>query len=216
MKFLVESQVESAISPLIESVNGEKKYFIEGIFAQAELKNRNGRLYPKKVLEKAVNNFQSTISSKRAIGELNHPAHPTPNPERASHLIQKLEWDNNNVMGKAKILTSLPMGKIAKGLIDEGVSFGVSTRGMGSMIESKDSKIVKDDYVLNTIDIVSDPSGINCFVDGIMEGQEWIFDAASGDWKMAEQLQSKMKKMSSKDILEHKAQLFEYFLNSLR
>jgi len=216
MKFLVEAQEEHSIQPLIESVNGEKKYFIEGIFAQAELKNRNGRIYPKKILEKAINNYQPMIDKKRAIGELNHPQHPNPNPERASHLIQKLEWKDNNVMGKAKILTSLPMGKIAKGLIDEGVSFGVSTRGMGSVSEMKDLKIVQDDFILNTIDIVSDPSGIDCFVEGLMEGQDWVFDAAVGQWKMADQMRSSMKRMTSKQIVEQKAQLFEKFLNSIR
>lgn len=215
MRFLVESQ-DDVVRPLIESANGEKKYFIEGIFAQAELKNRNGRIYPKKILENAINNYQPMIEKKRAIGELNHPAHPNPNPERASHLIQKLEWKDNNVMGKAKILTSLPMGKIAKGLIDEGVSFGVSTRGMGSVSEMKDIKIVQDDFVLNTIDIVSDPSGIDCFVEGLMEGQEWIFDAATGHWQMADQMRTTLKRMTNKQVIEQKAQLFEKFLNSIR
>jgi len=215
MKFLVEAQEDHAIQPLIESSNGEKKYFIEGIFAQAELKNRNGRIYPKKILEKAIENYQPMIEKKRAIGELNHPQHPNPNPERASHLIQKLEWKGNDVIGKAKILTSLPMGKIAKGLIDEGVSFGVSTRGMGSVSEMKDVKIVQDDFVLNTIDIVSDPSGINCFVEGIMESVDWLFDATTNSWITAEKIQNEIHR-TKRMTEQRKLELFNKFIRSIR
>lgn len=197
--------------------NGEKKYFIEGIFAQAELKNRNGRIYPKKVLERAVEAYQPMIKDRRALGELNHPqARPNVDPERASHLIERLVWEGNNVMGRARILTSLPMGKIAKGLIDEGVKFGVSTRGMGSVTEARDAKIVGDDFVLNTVDLVSDPSGIDCFVEGLMESRDWIFDIKSGSWVIAEQLQSEIKAMPARAVNEQKLQMFQRFLESIK
>lgn len=197
--------------------NGEKKYFIEGIFAQAELKNRNGRIYPKKVLERAVEAYQPMIKDRRALGELNHPqARPNVDPERASHLIERLVWEGNNVMGRARILTSLPMGKIAKGLIDEGVKFGVSTRGMGSVTEARDAKIVGNDFVLNTVDLVSDPSGIDCFVEGLMESRDWIFDIKSGSWVIAEQLQSEIKAMPARAVNEQKLQMFQRFLESIK
>lgn len=218
MNFLLDSQLtESTVQVLTEATaTGEKKYFIEGIFAQSELQNRNGRIYPKSVLEKAVGAFQPMIEARRALGELNHPAHPNVNPERASHLIEKLVWEGNNVMGRAKILTSLPMGKIAKGLIDEGVSFGVSTRGMGSIAEKSGAKLVQDDFVLNTIDLVSDPSGIDCWVEGVMEGKEWVFDAATGNWALAENMQKAVKAMSSKQLQEQKLALFDKFLKSIK
>lgn len=218
MHFLVETLGDdSKIKVLTEAKeNGEKKYFIEGIFAQAELKNRNGRIYPKKVLESAVEAYQPTISAKRAIGELNHPAHPQPNPERASHLIEKLVWEGNNVMGRAKILTSLPMGKIVKGLIDEGVNFGVSTRGMGSISESNGVKIVQGDFVLNTVDVVSDPSGIDCWVEGVLESKEWVIDALTGQWVIAEQNKKQLKSLSYKQIQEQKLALFAKFLQQIR
>ena len=218
MHFLVETLGDdSKIKVLTEAKeNGEKKYFIEGIFAQAELKNRNGRIYPKKVLEKAVESYQSVIEAKRALGELNHPPHPNINPERASHLIEKLVWEGNNVMGRAKILTSLPMGKIVKGLIDEGVSFGVSTRGMGSISESNGVKIVQDDFVLNTVDVVSDPSGIDCWVEGVLESKEWVIDALTGQWVIAEQNKKQLKSLSYKQIQEQKLALFAKFLQQIR
>jgi len=218
MNLLLDSQLtEQTVKTLQEaSGTGDKKYFIEGIFAQAELQNRNGRIYPKKVLEKAVDSYQPTIAARRALGELNHPAHPNVNPERASHLIEKLEWDGNNVTGRAKILTSLPMGMIAKGLIDEGVSFGVSTRGLGSIAERNGVKLVQDDFVLNTIDLVSDPSGIDCWVEGIMEGKEWVFDATTGNWVIAEKIQSQLKTLSSKQIQEQKLKLFANFLKQIK
>lgn len=218
MNFILDSLLtENTVKVLTEAAdNGEKKYFIEGVFAQAELKNRNGRVYPKKVLESAVRAYQPMIDAKRSIGELNHPPHPNVNPERASHLIQRLEWKGDNVMGRAKILTSLPMGKIAKGLIDEGVSFGVSTRGMGSVTEASGVKIVQDDFVLNTIDLVSDPSGIDCWVDGILEGKQWVYDATSGNWVVAEQVQKTVKTLSAKQVAEQKAALFAQFLAQIK
>lgn len=218
MNFLLDSQLaESTVQVITEAkTNGEKKYFIEGIFAQAEKENRNKRVYGKSILEKAVAGYQPMIEARRALGELNHPPHPNVNPERASHLIEKLVWEGNNVMGRAKILTSLPMGMIAKGLIDEGVNFGVSTRGMGSLTEKNGVKMVQDDYVLNTIDLVSDPSGIDCWVEGIMEGKQWAFDATSGNWIIAETMQKVVKSLSTKQLQEQKLRLFSTFLNQIK
>ena len=219
MNFLLDSQgTDSVVKVLTEAkdISGEKKYFIEGVFAQAEKQNRNNRIYGKSVLEKAVAAYQPMIDARRALGELNHPPHPNVNPERASHLIEKLVWEDNNVMGRAKILTTLPMGKIAKGLIDEGVSFGVSTRGMGSISEKNGVKLVQDDFVLNTIDLVSDPSGIDCFVNGVMEGKEWIFDVSTGMWNVAEQTQQHIKKISYKELQEQKLAIFDRFLKSIK
>lgn len=218
MLFMVDSPDKLAsVNTLTEATDsGEKKYYIEGVFAQAELKNRNGRIYPKNVLENAVNKFMPMIEAKRALGELNHPQTPSINPERASHLIQKLEWKDNNLMGRAKVLTSLPMGKIARGLIDEGVSFGVSTRGMGSVRDIREAKVVQDDFMMNTIDLVSDPSGIDCFVSGIMENKEWIFDVTTGSWIIAEQIQKEIKSLDRTEIIEQKLNLFHKFLNSIK
>lgn len=217
MKLLLDSsqaETNNLVSEARSDSSGEKKYFIEGIFAQAETKNRNGRLYPKRILEKAIQEYQPKIDAKRSIGELNHPPHPTVNPERASHMVESLHWDGNNVIGKARILTTMPMGKIAKALIDEGVKFGVSTRGLGSLSESQRGiKLVCDDFVLNTIDIVSEPSGIDCFVEGVLEGKEWFFDQSSNAWLLrAEETKKNIQKMSRRQIAENKLYLFAKFL----
>lgn len=217
MRLILDSFTDSSTEVITEAASsGEKKYYIEGIFAQAELKNRNGRVYPRAVLESAVSKFQPMIAARRALGELNHPASPQVNPERASHLIEKLHWQGNNVMGRAKILTTLPMGKIAKGLIDEGVRFGVSTRGMGSVSESTGGKIVGSDFVMSTIDLVSDPSGIDCFVEGLMENKQWVFDATSGMWSVAEAAQAAVRRAPSKRLQEEKLNIFASFLSQIR
>ena len=195
---------------------GEKKYFIEGIFAQAEQRNRNGRIYPKSVMEKAIDAYMPTITSKRALGELNHPNHPNVNPERASHLIESLSWDGNNIIGRAKVLTSLPQGKIVKGLIDEGVSFGVSTRGLGTITEKSGTKYVQDDFVLNTIDIVGDPSAPDAWVDAIMENKDWVYDASSNAWILAERVKTQIKQVSTKQLQEQKLAMFAKFLSGIR
>ena len=149
---------------------------IEGIFAQAESTNRNGRCYPKSVMEKAVNNYVDTqVKEKRAVGELNHPEGPTINLDKVSHLISELNFQKNDVIGKAVILNT-PMGRIVEGLLEGGVRLGVSTRGMGSLVREGNRMVVSDDFVLNTIDIVQDPSAHGAFVNGIMEGVDWIND----------------------------------------
>ena len=156
---------------------GEKSYVIEGVFAQADLKNRNGRIYPKAVMEKAVEKYvNEQVKTGRAVGELNHPDGPTVNLDKVSHLITDLRFEGNNVIGRAKILNT-PMGQIVKGLLDGGVQLGVSTRGMGSISEKNGQVYVNEDFILNTVDIVQDPSAHDAFVNGIMEGKEFSFDA---------------------------------------
>jgi hypothetical protein len=173
MKLIAEYN-EHNISCLIEKKeDGTKKFQIEGVFAQAEQKNRNGRIYPKAIMENAVAKYVDTqVSKNRAVGELNHPEGPTVNLDKVSHLITDLHWEGNDVVGKASILDT-PMGQIVKGLLEGGVNLGVSTRGMGSLVERGGAMYVKDDFTLSTIDIVQDPSAPNAFVNGIMEGVEW-------------------------------------------
>ena len=173
MKLITEYN-ESNVNCLIEKKeDGTKKFYIEGVFAQSEAKNRNGRIYPKKIMENAVAKYVDTqVSQNRAVGELNHPEGPTVNLDKVSHLITDLHWEGNDVVGKASILDT-PMGQIVKGLLEGGVNLGVSTRGMGSLEERGGAMYVKDDFILSTIDIVQDPSAPNAFVNGIMEGVEW-------------------------------------------
>lgn len=176
MKLIAEFN-ESNIQCLVEKKeNGEKSYVIEGVFAQAEQKNRNGRIYPKKTMEKAVAKYvEEQVSKNRAVGELNHPEGPTVNLDKVSHLITDLHFEGNDVVGKASILDT-PMGKIVKGLLEGGVNLGVSTRGMGSLEQRGGAMYVGDDFVLSTVDIVQDPSAPNAFVNGIMEGVDWVWN----------------------------------------
>jgi hypothetical protein len=174
MKLITEHTDE--LRYLTEDKNGEKKYMIEGVFMQAEAQNRNGRVYPKRTLESATKKYQTEqVSKGRAVGELGHPDSPTINLDRVSHKIVDLNWDGNNVMGKAEILET-PMGKIVRGLMDGEVQLGVSTRGMGSLKQEKGKTIVSDDFILSTVDIVQDPSAPEAFVNGIMEGVEYFVD----------------------------------------
>ena len=174
---LISEYVDQDIEFFTESNgNGGKNHCIEGVFAQAESKNRNGRIYPKRIMEKAVDSYvTSQVRNKRSVGELNHPEGPTINLDKVSHLITDLRWEGNNVIGKASILDT-PNGRIVKGLLDGGVKLGVSTRGMGSLEQRESAMYVKEDFVLNTIDIVQDPSAQDAFVNGIMEGIEFFYD----------------------------------------
>ena len=172
---LITEKVED-VQVLTEEKNGKKKLYIEGTFLQGEIKNRNGRMYPLATLEREVSKYnESFIKSGRALGELGHPEGPTVNLDRASHLITSLVQEGNNFRGRARILET-PMGNIAKNLLDEGVKLGVSSRGIGSLKETNGCKVVADDYMLATAaDIVADPSAPDAFVNGIMEGKEWIW-----------------------------------------
>ena len=160
-----------------EKENGKKDYKIRGIFMQGDIKNRNGRIYPKDVLMKEVGNYnRKFVDENRAFGELGHPDGPTVNLERVSHLVTSLKPDGSNVLGEARILET-PMGKIVKTLMDEGTKLGVSSRGMGSLDERNGAKYVKDDfYLAAAADIVADPSAPNAFVEGVMEGKEWVWN----------------------------------------
>ena len=196
--------------------SGKKKYVIEGVFAQAEKKNRNGRMYPKAVMEKAVGKYVTEqVKSKRSVGELNHPDGPTVNLDKVSHLITDMKFDGDNVVGKARILPT-PMGKIVEGLLDGGVRLGVSTRGMGSLEKQGDVMVVKDDYLLNTVDIVQDPSAPNAFVNGIMEGVEWIWDNGILAPRVIEEIETEIKTAPKKDQSVVQVREFKNFLSLLK
>jgi hypothetical protein len=172
MKLIAEYNEHNLECLVEKKEDGTKKYAIEGVFMMAESKNRNGRIYPKKIMEKAVDEYvEKQVSKSRAVGELNHPEGPTVNLDKVSHLITDLQWEGNDVVGKATILDT-PMGQIVKGLLEGGVNLGVSTRGMGSLEQRGGAMYVKEDFTLSTVDIVQDPSAPNAFVNGIMEGVE--------------------------------------------
>lgn len=224
MKLITEIFEEDCEVITESSEDGKKNYFIEGIFMQGDVKNRNGRVYPSTILEKEMTRYNDTfIKTKRALGELGHPDGPQINGDRVSHLITEMRRDGSNFYGKAKIL-STPMGEIVKTFIDEGVKVGVSTRGLGSVKPSKSGIMeVQDDFHLATVDVVTDPSGPDCFVNGIMENTEYYYDITSGNWRVAEKLESVVKevkkeyKQTTKKIDELKAlRIFEEFVSSLK
>lgn len=196
--------------------DGSKSVFIEGIFMQAEKENRNRRIYPRSVLAEAVNRYMNEqVSTGRAVGELNHPEGPTINLDKVSHRITELRWDGDNVIGKAQVLNT-PMGKIVSGLVEGGVQLGVSSRGMGSIEERNGKTFVKDDFSLATIDIVQDPSAQEAFVNGIMEGKEFI---VTEDGKIEEQIDNirkDVRKASKEQLLEAQVKAFEKFLSILK
>jgi hypothetical protein len=177
---LISEQIQDIEYICEEKEDGGKNYKIKGIFMQADIKNRNGRVYPQQILQKEVERYnQKYIKEKRAFGELGHPEGPTVNLERASHMITSLTPDGKNFIGEAKILET-PMGKIVKSLMDEGAKLGVSSRGMGSLEQKNGANYVRDDFYLATAaDIVADPSAPNAFVEGIMEGKEWVWNHGS-------------------------------------
>ena len=203
--------------------NGKKSYYMEGPFMEGDIKNRNGRIYPASILDKEMKRYnEQYIKTKRALGELGHPNGPQINGDRVSHLITEMKRDGSTFIGKAKIL-STPMGEIVKTFIDEGVRIGVSTRGLGSVIQASDGSMeVQPDFHLATVDIVTDPSGPNCFVNGIMENIEYYYDIASGNWRVMEQLQETVKELKKEvtarnPISDTKAlKIFENFIASLK
>lgn len=193
-----------------------KNYFIEGIYMQSEQKNRNGRVYPKKVMEKAVDKYVTEqVKTKRAVGELNHPDGPTVNLDKVSHLIESLDWNGNDVIGKARILDT-PMGQIVKGLLDGGVQLGVSTRGMGSLEERNGVMYVKDDFMLNTVDIVQDPSAPTAFVNGIMEGVDWVWNNGVIQPQVIEKMETEIKRAPRADLYETQVREFKNFLSLMK
>jgi hypothetical protein len=198
------------------SENGKKSLFIEGVFLQANLKNRNGRMYPKEIMAKEVNRYiKEQVSTKRAYGELGHPEGPNINLDRVSHMIVSLREDGNNWIGRAKILDT-PMGNIASSLIKEGGGLGVSSRGLGTLKEVNGINEVQDDFMLATAaDIVADPSAPDAYIQGIMEGKEWVF--VKGVWqdREIEETKNLIKKTSSRNLSEAKVKAFEAFLDKI-
>jgi len=215
MKLILEQQ-DSNIQVITESKqNGKKDVFIEGIFMMADSKNRNGRIYESKILQPAVNKYvEEQVKTGRAVGELNHPEGPTINLDKVSHLITKLEWNGTNVVGKAKILDT-PMGQIVKGLLEGGVKLGVSSRGMGSLEQRNGVNYVKDDFQLATIDIVQDPSAPSAFVDGIMEGVEWIWENGVYKPQEIEKIETEIKRTPKAQLAEAQVRVFQHFLSKL-
>jgi Prohead core protein serine protease len=213
---LITEEIES-VEIIKEEKDGKQSLYITGPFLQAEITNRNGRCYPYPILEREVKRYTDNfIKSGRALGELGHPDGPTVNLDRVSHMITSLKAEGNNFVGKAKILDT-PMGNIAKSLLDEGVKLGVSSRGLGSMVEKNGIKYVADDFMLATAaDIVADPSAPDAFVQGIMEGKEWVWEGGILKEKAAEnsrkkiELYSKQRKLSEQRKLKL---LNDYLLN---
>ena len=201
---------------LCEEKDGKKNYFIEGIFLQAEIKNRNGRMYPQRTLAREVAKYdENYIQKGRALGELGHPDGPSINLDRVSHKITSLSEDGNNFVGRAKLLDT-PMGKIAKNLLDEGVKLGVSSRGMGSIIKKENCNMVADDFMLATAaDIVADPSAPDAFVDGIMEGKEWVWDNGILKEAAVAQIKNQIDEATLLNLQERKVSAFSAFLQSL-
>ena len=217
MKLITEYTENDTLQCIIEKKeNGEKNYIIEGVFAQAENKNRNGRVYPKPILERAVKKYdKEQIQKNRAVGELNHPEGPTVNLDKVSHRITEMKFEDNDVVGKAQILDT-PMGKIVKGLLDGGVQLGVSTRGMGSLEQKNGAAYVKDDFVLSTVDIVQDPSAPNAFVNGIMEGVDWVWDNGVLKPQVIEKMETEIKNAPKPVLYETSVREFKNFLSLLK
>ena len=195
--------------------DGGKDVYIEGIFMQAEQQNRNNRIYPKDVLSEACAKYvKEQVKTGRAVGELNHPEGPQINLDKVSHRITELNWNGNDVVGKALILDT-PMGKIVKGLVEGGCKLGVSSRGMGTVERRENKSYVKNDFVLNTIDIVQDPSAPSAFVEGIMEGVEWIWDNGLLKPQQIESYETEIKRVSSGRLSEAQERIWQDFLSNL-
>ena len=212
---LITEQIEE-VKFLTEDNNGTKSHYFQGVFLQGEIKNRNGRVYPIDILEREVGRYtEQNISKNRALGELGHPEGPTVNLDRASHKIESLVREGNNYIGKAKILDT-PMGQIAKSLLGEGVSLGVSSRGVGSLREMGGANYVRDDYQLATAaDIVADPSAPDAFVQGIMEGKEWVWDNGLLKEQQVSQIKKQIDSATLYNLQERKVSAFEQFLKGL-
>ena len=212
---LISEEIQDA-EYLIEDANGKKNYKIKGVFLQADIKNRNGRVYPKEVMIKEVNRYtKEFVNKKRAFGELGHPDGPTVNLERVSHMITNLQQDGTNYIGEAKIMNT-PYGKIVKGLIDEGAQLGVSSRGMGSLEQRNGANYVKSDFMLATAaDIVADPSAPDAFVQGIMENKEWVWDNGRLVERDVDAWRKEIRRASRRKLEEKKLEIFEDFLKNL-
>jgi len=217
MKLISEFN-DYAVTPVIveENEKGEKDYFIEGVFMQSDIKNRNGRIYPEQVMKKEVDRYRKEFVDKdRAFGELGHPDGPTINLDKVSHMITKLEEDGNNFMGRAKIL-STPNGQIVKNLINDGAKLGVSSRGLGSLEQKNGAQYVKNDFQLATAaDIVADPSAPEAFVEGIMEGVEWVYENNILKAKEVEQMRDDLRTAKLNKLEEVKLNVWKKFVENL-
>tara|TARA_B100000614_G_scaffold110907_1_gene99437 strand:- start:68 stop:718 length:651 start_codon:yes stop_codon:yes gene_type:complete len=215
--FLISEHQSDEISLVEEKdKNGQKHQFIEGVFLQTNMKNRNGRVYPMNIMEKEVNRYNKEfIEKNRAYGELGHPDGPTINLERVSHMITSLKKDGDNFVGKAKIM-STPMGNIVKGLLNDGAKLGVSSRGMGSVQQKNDAQYVQKDFMLATAaDIVADPSAPDAFVDGIMEGVEWINESGVFKAVEIESWKDQIRQTKQRQLEEKKLEIMKNFLSKL-
>ena len=211
MKLITEHN-DVELNYITEEKNGKKELVIEGVFMQANQKNRNGRIYPREVLEAAVDKYTNEqVSRGRAVGELNHPEGPTINLDKVSHKITDLKWDGNNVVGKATVLNT-PMGQIVQGLMEGGVQLAVSSRGMGSLEPRNGTNYVKGDFMLNAIDVVQDPSAPQAFVNGVMEGVEWILENGTFKVQEIEKLETEIKESASPEM---QMKAFKDFLSKL-
>lgn len=215
---LIKEVFETTSLVVEEKLGKGKTYFIEGVFLQSELQNRNGRMYPEKIMDKEVARYmEQYVKNNRAYGELGHPDSPSINLDRVSHMIVDLRKEGTNYIGKAKILDT-PMGKIAQGLLDGGANLGVSSRALGSLQMNKEGvQVVQDDFMLSTAaDIVADPSAPDAFVRGIMESREWTFVDGKFVEKNIEEAKSFIKKTSSRNLEEAKILAFQNFLSKIK
>jgi hypothetical protein len=215
---LIREIIDTPRVVIEEAAEGKKKsYFIEGVFLQAELQNRNGRLYPEEVMDKEVGRYiKEYVEKNRAYGELGHPDTPSINLDRVSHMIVGLKKEGTNYIGKAKILET-PMGNIARGLLDGGANLGVSSRALGTLKEQDGVQIVQDDFMLSTAaDIVADPSAPEAFVRGIMESKDWVYVDGKFVEKHIEEVVKTIKKASSRQLEEAKIRAFENFLSKIK
>ena len=213
---LFTEHTEDNIQTLTEDAGGGKKnYYIRGIFMQSEQVNKNGRIYPAAIMEREVEKYNNDyIKTNRSLGEMGHPQGPSLNLDRISHLIKEMKMDGNTVYGKAKILDT-PYGNIVKNLIDEGVRLGVSSRGMGSLKQVNGINEVQDDFSLATVDIVADPSAPNAFVNGIMEGKEWVWNNGVLAERHIASYKNTIKKASSRELEEAKLEVCRDFVSKL-
>ena len=215
MKLIAEYNDSDITTYITEDKKGNKSHVIEGVFMQADAKNRNGRIYEKKILEAAVNKYvKEQVSTGRAVGELNHPEGPTVNLDKVSHKITDLKWEGSNVVGKASILKT-PMGQIVEGLLEGGVKLGVSSRGMGSLVQKNGTNYVGKDFMLATVDIVQDPSAPEAFVNGIMEGVEWVWDNGILKARDIEIIETEIKTAKNTASSDVEIRAFKNFLSKL-
>ena len=215
MKLIAEYTDQDINTYITEDKKGNKSHVIEGVFMQADQKNRNGRIYEKKILEAAVDKYvNEQVKTGRACGELNHPEGPTVNLDKVSHKITDLKWEGSNVVGKASILKT-PMGQIVEGLLEGGVKLGVSSRGMGSLVQKNGTNYVGKDFMLATVDIVQDPSAPEAFVNGIMEGVEWVWDNGILKARDIEIIETEIKTAKNTASSDVEIRAFKNFLSKL-